>query len=127
VFYQVLGMCHDEMNGKAGLTPPCMFPHRVRVGMRLSVTDTSVIDNVSSSFSHTLSPCQSLTPPLPAGGCVEIEMWLNEKITWGDYQHNRLDSLQGKVEAYVVSVYLVAMTVTTVCYIECVLYRMCSL
>ena len=72
-------------------------------------------------------PGQSLTPPLPAGGCVEIETWLDEKISWGDYPHHSLDSLQGKLQAYVISVYLVAMTVTTVISIECVLYRMCSL
>jgi hypothetical protein len=63
----------------------------------------------------------------PAGGCEELTTWLEEKISWGDYKSNSLETLQGKIEAYVISVYLVAMTVTTVFSMECVLYRMWSL
>ena len=49
------------------------------------------------------------------GGCDSIENWLDNVIPWGDmHQRKPLDSVEGKVEAYFVSVYLVAMTLTTV-------------
>ncbi len=48
------------------------------------------------------------------GRCDSIENWLDGVIPWGEYERKPLDSVEGKVEAYFVSVYLVAMTLTTV-------------
>ena len=51
-----------------------------------------------------------------SGGCAELEGWL-DSVKFGDvYERNALSTAQGKIEAYVISVYLVTMTVTTVGY-----------
>jgi hypothetical protein len=48
------------------------------------------------------------------GGCAAIEDWLDDRPWGGVDQHTPLDSVEGKVEAYFISVYLVSMTLTTV-------------
>jgi len=50
------------------------------------------------------------------GGCAELDDWL-DSVKWGGvYERSALNTMQGKIEAYVISVYLVTMTVTTVGY-----------
>jgi len=51
-----------------------------------------------------------------AGGCEEIDSFLDSQPFNGGAERHRLDTVQGKIEAYVISVYVVTMTLTTVGY-----------
>jgi CRP-like cAMP-binding protein len=51
-----------------------------------------------------------------SGGCAELDDWLDSMKWGGVYERNALSTMQGKIEVYVISVYLVTMTVTTVGY-----------
>ena len=53
-----------------------------------------------------------------AGGCEEIDSFLDSQPFDGGAERHRLDTVQGKIEleAYIMSVYVVTMTLTTVGY-----------
>jgi CRP-like cAMP-binding protein len=86
-----------------------------RTGLMLVIT----IHILSCAFWlwKVLAACDAVNADSTAGGCDALDDFLDSKIKWGTAGPRKgLDTNEGKVDAYVISMYVVTMTLTTVGY-----------
>ena len=101
-------MDHFNISPKQGKT--------FRAGLMLVIT----IHVLSCAFWlwKVLATCDAVeSGSMAAGNCDALDDFLDSKIKWGTAApQNGLDTVLGKVDAYVISMYVVTMTLTTVGY-----------